>query len=385
MSQQKHYDVIIIGAGPAGATLAFELANAGINVLIIEKCILPRYKCCGGGITFKTSKLLDTLGISPPDSVFENTITTADIIYGNEHHDFQTPDEILMFTVSRDRFDYSLVMAAKKAGVDIIQSSATALKLNVNDISVIVDNHTFYARYLAGADGANGITAKMLGLCIDNRIIGIESEVGVSSQMMKDWEHRILLELGRVRDGYAWVFPKYGHLSVGIGCNQRYAMQLRKHYDDFLRSLEINPSSVINIRGGIIPMCTPDTLFNNGRTLLLGDAAGLADPLTGEGIYNAIFSAHLAAISLKKAIDNNSSDLNEYTKLVKEQIIPEIRTAGTFSKILTLVPQRLFNMLQQDERVWRGCRYLLRGDINYTDIMNKVKTLGGMYNFVFHR
>ena len=385
MSPQKHYDVIIVGAGPAGATLAFELANAGIYVLIIEKCILPRYKCCGGGITLKTSKLLNTLGIFPPASVFENTITTADIIYGNEHHDFHTPDEILMFTVSRDRFDYSLVMAAKKAGVDIIQSSATTLELNGDDISVIVDNHIFNTRYLVGADGANGITAKKLGFCIDNRIIGLESEVVVSSQMMKDWEHRILLELGRVRAGYAWVFPKYGHLSVGIGCTQHYARQLRKHYDDFLRSLEINPSSVINIRGGIIPLCTPDTLFNNGRTLLLGDAAGLADPLTGEGIFNAILSAHLAAISLKKAIDNNSSDLNEYTKLVKEQIIPEIRTAGTFSKILTLVPQRLFNMLQRDERVWRGCRYLLQGDISYTDIMTKVKTLGGMYNFVFHR
>ena len=241
--------------GQPEATLAFELANAGIYVLIIEKCILPRNKCCGGH-TLKTSKLLNTLGIFPPASVFENTITTADIIYGNEHHDFHTPDEILMFTVSRDRFDYSLVMAAKKAGVDIIQSSATTLELNGDDISVIVDNHIFNTRYLVGADGANGITAKKLGFCIDNRIIGLESEVVVSSQMMKDWEHRILLELGRVRAGYAWVFPKYGHLSVGIGCTQHYARQLRKHYDDFLdrwKSIPLRSSTY----GVVSFLCVP--------------------------------------------------------------------------------------------------------------------------------
>lgn len=379
------YDVIIIGAGPAGATLAYELARSAIKVLIIEKEVLPRYKCCGGGLTNKTEKLLESLGLDI-NNVIEDTISSATIQYGDKHREF-TESIPLMYTVSREHFDHALVKKAETAGSEILPGMKVLEARNRDGwVEINTEAGIFRSRFMAGADGAAGITNLAINsVNHGSRIIGIESEIQVSEADKNQWKSRILLDLGRIKAGYAWVFPKNDYLSVGIGCMERYAKDIKNRYQDFLESLDLSGYTVKHIQGSVIPIHRGKEALNKGRILLLGDAAGLADPLTGEGIYNAVKSATIAAIVLKKSLSCDGCDLSEYTRLVEEKLMPEIRTAKTFSKVLTLVPQRLFSMLEKDDRVWLGCRRMLCGELRYTDIMSRLSSLGGMYSFVFRR
>jgi geranylgeranyl reductase family protein len=379
----RNFDVIIIGSGPAGATLAYELASSGIRVLVLEKSKLPRYKCCGGGITFKTAKLL------PPEiqSVYRNTIYGLRMSFpGNCLFD-KVSEQPIIYTVMRDEFDYALAKRAESAGAMLLQNTA-ATKILINDdyAEVTTDSGIFRSSYVVGADGANSITAKEIGIKSEApRIIAIESEVRVSAAELEKWQSRVMLELGRVTAGYAWVFPRADHLSIGIGCMPRYAKNIRRHYDEFFAYLNFEHPEISRFGSAFIPVCTGKASAGKGRAILVGDAAGLGDPLTGEGIYNAVVSANLAASAIKNALVINSPDLSEYGHLIEQIIFPEMKIANTYSKLLTLVPQRLFDMVQGEERVWRGCCQLLRGERTYTDIKNRLNTLGGMYSFVFQR
>jgi flavin-dependent dehydrogenase len=197
------------------------------------------------------------------------------------------------------------------------------------------------------------------------------------------WQDRIVLNMGNIKPGYAWLFPKSDHLSIGIGGLKKSAKHLKEYYYEFLNTLDINNYEIISMKGSIIPSCTGQTQVIKGRTLLIGDAAGLADPLTGEGIYNAILSARLAAGEIKRVLASNSSDLNGYSKDIQESILKQMKNAYLFSRILGLVPHNLFKLLEKDERVWNSCCKLLRGESDYCLIMERINTLGGIHKFIF--
>jgi len=217
------------------------------------------------------------------------------------------------------------------------------------------------------------------------RIIAIETEVKVSPGDLSKWESRVMLELGRVKAGYAWVFPKADHLSIGIGSMPHKAKHLKKRYYEFLASLELENYEVKNWSSAFIPVCTGKPSTGKGRAILIGDAAGLGDPLTGEGIYNAVLSAKLAGEAIINALAAGNPDLAEYARLMEQKIAPEMKIANTYSNLLTMFPGRLFNMVRGEERVWRGACRLLRGERNYNDIKDRLNSLGGMYKFVFKR
>ena len=163
----------------------------------------------------------------------------------------------------------------------------------------------------------------------------------------------------------------------------RHAKHLKQRYIEFIQSLGIANYTVAKWSSAFIPLCTGHLQVNKGRIALIGDAAGLADPLTGEGIHSAVLSAKLAAGVIKNSILNYEPDLDGYASLIKTNIVSEMKLAYIYSTILTLVPRRLFAMVQKDERVWRGCCHLLSGERNYTDIKNRLNSLGGIYKFVF--
>ncbi len=134
--------------------------------------------------------------------------------------------------------------------------------------------------------------------------------------------------------------------------------------------------------GAILPTCTVRAIVSFGRVALLGDAAGLADPLTGEGIYNAILSAHLAAPVIYKSLRNLDSELIDYQKAVEKEIFTEMRVANFLSKVFVRIPMVVFEALIRDDRAWRNACYLLRGETKYTDIKKKLGLLGGVYKFL---
>ena len=374
------YEVIVVGAGPAGATLAYELASRGIRVLVLEKESLPRYKCCAGGITIRLANLLDY----DIHEIVEDTIYGAIVTYkGNEYYRGRY-DQPVIYTVRRDKFDYALTKRAEEAGATIVQECPVLeVRFNNGGVEVSTSVGDFRSQFVAGADGAGSVVAKALGLRdYANNAVAVQSEVMVSEEEMTKWKGHIGIDLGRISGGYGWVFPKSDHLSIGFAFLHSRAKEIKHHYQEFLDSLNLGNYTVARRDSGLIPLCRSEVVASRGRAVLLGDAAGLVDPLTGEGIYHAILSAKLSAPVIQNALLNGEEKLAAYQKAVEDRIMPEIKIARSLSRFLTKFPNLIFKTIGRDSRIWRGACYLLRGELNYTAAKQRMGALGGLYSFI---
>jgi len=288
----RHYDVIVAGGGPAGGSAAYHLVHEGARVLVIERQKLPRYKACGGAIP-------KTALCQFPFS-FESVIETSpnQVAYAMGNYQIQLPltrDAIVM--VMRDRLDTYLL---EKSGADVRTGAAVRSIIETNREVLVTteDGEKLTARFLIGADGVNSTVARQTGLWRNySRIPAIEVEVSVSESIFQKYARCPYFLFGAIRWGYAWIFPKADHLSVGIAAlrPKRGELQTLLAHEMSCRGIDLRQG----IRQGhTIPLFTRPRPVATNRTLLVGDAAGLVDPLTGEGIRFALKSGRLAATAL---------------------------------------------------------------------------------------
>ena len=376
----KNYEVIIIGAGPSGATLAFELANHGVKVLVIDKATFPRYKCCGGGLTFKAATLL---GVDVT-SIIENSVSGAVLAFSGAGYHRANYGQIIMYTIKRENLDYLLLQKAEKAGAEILQGiTFESLSSNDDHVEVSTSDGDYKSQFVIGADGSRSIVASSVNNGGYDDIVGIQTEISVGNKDLEKWQSQVVIDLGRTSDGYAWLFPYKESLSTGIASFKTKDKDLKNGYRQFLTSLGINQYKTVKQSGGIISVCKGRPCVTRGRLALLGDAAGLADPLTGEGLYNAILSAKLATPVIEKALLQNGDNLDSYQQLIDENITPQIETARTFSRILRMIPGKLFNLAKDDDRIWNTACALVKGETTYTAIKERIIALGGLYAILF--
>jgi geranylgeranyl reductase family protein len=284
------YDVIICGAGPAGGTAAYYLGQAGKRVLVLEKEHLPRYKTCGGGLSIDFLKRQFPFSFEPAlqsqaramSYAFDRRIVTIPL----------NPGHVGM--VMRDQFDALLLAHAR---VEVRQGVSARSVIETDD-HVTVETQAgecFEGRYLIGADGANSMVAHSLGLRQDRVLVaGIEAEAPVSPPILMRFGDRPVFIFGEINFGYLWIFPKGNHLSVGIAALHPHRGELQATLQRVMTTYGISLKD-IPLHGHPIPIYTGKGQIATRRTLLVGDAAGLADPLSGEGIRYAIKSGRLAA------------------------------------------------------------------------------------------
>jgi geranylgeranyl reductase family protein len=302
----ERFDVLVAGAGPAGSATAIHLARAGASVLLVDKAAFPRDKPCGGGLTGRALKHIPCA----VDAVVEHVVDRLVVRVGYGSKLARRSPSRLVDMTQRRRLDLHLAEQAFAAGAEFRDSTAvTEIEVTAEGVRARVGESRVAASFLVGADGANGVVAKAAGLG-DGIVRGValEGNVAWGSLERSPYVGTAWVELGIVPGGYGWVFPKGDHANLGVGGWRSEGPNLRAHLDRLARAHGVEPSALESVRGHRLPMRPLGTPAGRGRVLLVGDAAGLVDPLSGDGIYEAFVSARLAADAIIAGVPETYDD-----------------------------------------------------------------------------
>ncbi|HVW88420.1 MAG TPA: geranylgeranyl reductase family protein [Gaiellaceae bacterium] len=275
----QRYDVLVVGGGPAGSTAAIRLADGGANVLLVDKATFPRDKPCGGGLTTRAFALCPV----DPTPVVEEEVDLVELRFRYDDSVVRKARQPVIRMTQRRRLDAFLLDAARERGVEVREGET-------------IDPADAPADVVVGADGANGTTAKALGLG-GGIVHGVAYEGNVPYPVVsrERYARRAVVELADIPGGYGWVFPKGDHVNVGVGAWQAEGPRIREHLARVCQAHHLDPAQLDTLRGHRLPLRRPETKVANERGLLVGDAAGLIDPVSGDGMYECFVSSKLAA------------------------------------------------------------------------------------------
>lgn len=342
------YDVIIAGAGPAGSITAYTCAKAGLNVLLLDKATFPREVPCGGGISVRSENVLRFAGIELPPEQIEQELNGLQFMGPDQKPFLLRSSKTLGYTVKRSQFDHYLVKQAINVGTEFVDScTLKQLDTQQNRVTVETEKGVFESHLLIGADGVTSTVGRLSGLrkpLNPDRVgIGLEVDVPISRKL---WNNVldpsvILFWFLNIPFGYFWVFPRKDSLSLGIGGMAKKMVaaskQLHRLARIFSNRHDLPPFSIPKIRGRMILALEYPVLETTNRILLVGDAAGLVDIFTGQGICYALESGVLAAKTVIRSVRNKrftQKMLSEYTCSARRLFGEEIRISWTVTNLV---------------------------------------------------
>lgn len=313
------YDVVVVGAGPAGATAATELARNGLSVLLLEAMTLPRDKPCGGGLTPRALPYLTV----PVDDLVMARSESVRLQVGRGFSCQLCSQHAQIWMVRRAEFDYRLVEGAVRAGVDLHEGEAAVGVELEGGVRVDTQRGSYASKVLIGADGAESRVARWLGVARPRRwMVGLEAEVPAR---VVPTQREAIVDLS-IPFGYGWVFPKGETYNVGVGTFSRaHARAIRTTLETFVAQLGDLLGGPVRAAGHRIPAGLAPGPLHTANGLVVGDAAGVADPLFGEGISYSLMSGRLAARTIAGCLSGDRPDLSEYTVLLKSMLGPDAR------------------------------------------------------------
>ncbi len=323
------FDVAVVGAGPAGACAALHLARAGVRVALLEKSALPRPKVCGGGLVSRARRFLPE-GIELPIESACRAIELRFAAAGAPH--VVERDAPLVEMAMRADLDRALADAAVRAGAVLHERCEVAgLARETGGVTLATGAGDVRARAVIAADGVHSRVARAAGWADALAAIpAIEAEVAADPGPLAG---RAVFDVGAVPNGYAWTFPKRAHLSMGVLCVERGRPGLRDELARWLAAEGV-AHAPFEARGWLIPTRPRRGGFARGGVLLAGDAAGLADPVTGEGISLALHSGQLAARALIAAQGDPERGGRAYERALAREILADLRIARGLARVL---------------------------------------------------
>ena len=336
------WDVVVVGAGPAGSAAARAAAAAGVRTLLLEKAELPRYKRCGGGLIGPSQASLHEAGLDVAaysrDHVGRITFTSQG------RRAFTRSADAFLPLVLRAELDQALVDSAIGAGA-VLRTGVTVTGYSEAAGIVTLDTSAgpISTRAVVAADGSNGRAAAYVGVVFDQVDLGMEAELPTPPG--GDWTGRVLLDWGPVPGSYGWVFPKGDTLTVGVIGARSSGAEVRAYYRSFVASLGLDLATAEHDGGHLTRVRAPGSPLRRGGVLVAGDAAGLLEPWTREGISFALRSGRLAGIAA-------AGDLGGYAAAVEATLGAEVAAGRRALAVFTKHPGVVHAVLRRLPSMW---------------------------------
>jgi geranylgeranyl reductase family protein len=402
VQERAEWDVAVIGGGPAGLSAAHAAAAAGARTVILERAEHPRYKTCGGGLIGASLNAVRDLPALPArDEIYAATFT----MHGG--HEFtMRGDEPLLKMVMREEFDAALLQWALAAGAEVRQK---ALVRGITEEAMpsgggagghatirLADGSSVTASVVIGADGSGGISARHVGVTFSQVDLGLELEIAIPEALQREWRGRLLLDWGEMPGSYGWVFPKGDRLTVGVIAARRGGGEAdrgadgtrggasgmpggarqgdatRQYLREFAERLGLAGYAAIRDSGHLTRCRRDDSPLRKGRVIVAGDAGGLLEAWTREGISFALRSGALAGeIAAKASVAGAPHDaLDEYVTAIDQGLGAEIRASRMLLNAFTRHTKTFHKGLSTPQG-WRLFGRICRSEVSYPQLLRK--------------
>jgi geranylgeranyl reductase family protein len=373
VGERAEWDVAVVGGGPAGLAAASASAAAGARTVVLERAEHPRYKTCGGGLLgVSQAAVAGQIALPVRDEVRSATFTLRG---GSEFS--RSNAEPLLAMVVRDEFDAALLGRAEEAGA-VVRQRVQVRAIDQADghaTARLADGDTVTATVIIGADGSSGVTARHVGAEFAQVDLGLELEIAVPEPVGRRWAGRLLLDWGEIPGSYGWVFPKGDRLTVGVIAARGQGDATKGYLREFVDRLGLAGYEAVRDSGHLTRCRADGSPLRRRQVIVAGDAAGLLEPWTREGISFALRSGALAGEHAAKAAtagDPTATEfsLDGYVAAVNATLVPDMRAgrallsaftrhAGTFHKGLSTA------------KGWGAFVKLCRSERSFAELVNR--------------